>query len=120
MTRVLIVDDAAFMRQAIRIVLEKNGYEIAGEGVNGFDGYNKFCDLKPDLVTMDITMPDVNGIEGLKLIRKQDPSAAVIMISAMGQEHLVKEAILAGARAFVVKPFKEDYLLDTISKVSNS
>lgn len=117
-TRVLVVDDAAFMRQSIRLFLEKNGFEVVGEGVNGADGFEKFKDLKPDLVTMDITMPEVTGIEGVKMIMAHDPSAKVVMISAMGQEHMVKEAILAGARSFIVKPFQEDHFVQTLKKIA--
>lgn len=117
MRRVLIVDDAAFMRLAIRRMLEGNGFEVVGEADNGAEGIKKYFELKPDVVTMDITMPEVGGVEALKAIMGMDPKAKIIMCSAMGQECMVKEAVLAGARSFIVKPFKEEHVLQTINKV---
>lgn len=118
MIRVLIVDDAAFMRMAIKKVLEKNGFEVVGEAENGEVGYQKYMQLKPDVVTMDITMPEMTGIEALKEIRKFDPSAKVVMVSAMGQESLVREAIISGAKSFVVKPYKEEHIVQTLTSIA--
>ncbi|MGE5398589.1 MAG: response regulator [Chitinophagales bacterium] len=112
--RVLVVDDAIFMRNSIRIILEKNKIEVVGEAENGQIALEKYQQLKPDLVTMDVTMAEVDGLEGLKLIREYDPKAIVVMMSAMGQESIVKEAILAGAKAFIVKPFKEEHVIKTL------
>lgn len=119
MVKVLIVDDAAFMRMSIKMMLERNGFEVAGEAENGETAVKKYIDCKPDLVTMDITMPEMGGIDSLKLIRKYDPKAKVIMVSAMGQESMVKESILNGAKSFIVKPFKEEYVVETLTKVAS-
>ncbi|NLN81517.1 MAG: response regulator [Clostridiales bacterium] len=117
MKRVLVVDDAAFMRLVIRKLLEKNGFEVVAEAENGEIGVEKYKELRPDLVTMDITMPQANGIEALKKIREFDDKAKVVMISAMGQEVMVKEAILYGAKSFIVKPYKEEQVIETLQKV---
>lgn len=117
MKKVLIVDDAAFMRLSIKTMLEGNGYEIVGEAENGAIGVQMYKELRPDIVTMDITMPEMTGIEALKEIKAFDPSAKVIMLSAMGQEKMVKEAIISGAKTFIVKPFKEDHVVQTLNKV---
>lgn len=117
MKKVLIVDDASFMRISIRSMLEKYGFEIVGEAANGAMGVEMYKTLQPDIVTMDITMPEMTGIEALKEIKAFDPQAKVIMVSAMGQERMVKDAIISGAKTFIVKPFKEDRLFQTISKV---
>lgn len=119
LVKVLIVDDAAFMRMSIKMMLERNGFEVAGEAENGETAVKKYIDCKPDLVTMDITMPEMGGIDSLKLIRKYDPKAKVIMVSAMGQESMVKESILNGAKSFIVKPFKEEYVVETLTKVAS-
>ena len=105
------------MRMAIKTMLEKNGYEIIAEAENGAIGVEKYKELKPDIVTMDITMPEMGGIEALKVIREYDPKAKVVMLSAMGQESMVKEAVMSGAKSFIVKPFKEDQVLLTIQKI---
>jgi len=115
-SRILIVDDAAFMRMMIRDILVKNGYEIAGEASDGVQAIEKFKELRPDLVTMDITMPEMDGIQALKEIRKIDPNAKVIMCSAMGQQAMVIDAIQAGAKDFIVKPFQADRVLEAIKK----
>ena len=117
MPKVLIVDDSSFMRMAIKSVLEKNGYEIVGEAENGVMGVHMYKELKPDIVTMDITMPVMTGIDAVKSIMKYDPNAKIVMVSAMGQEDMVMESILAGAKTFIVKPLKYDYLLDIIKKL---
>jgi len=117
MKKLLIVDDAAFMRLSIRNMLLNYDIEIVGEAANGAIGVDLYKQLRPDVVTMDITMPEMTGIEALKAIKAFDPQAKVIMVSAMGQESMVKEAIIAGAKTFIVKPFKEDFLHQTLSKV---
>lgn len=115
--RVLIVDDAAFMRMMIRDILVKNGYEVAGEAANGSEAVLKYQELRPDVTTMDITMPEMDGITAVREIRKIDPNARIIMCSAMGQQAMVLDAIQAGARDFIVKPFQEDRVIDAIKKV---
>ncbi|MCE5284777.1 MAG: response regulator [Pelosinus sp.] len=115
-TKVLIVDDAAFMRMMIKDILSKNGYEIVGEAENGQKAVEKWTDLRPDLTTMDITMPEMDGISAVKEIKKIDPGAKVIMCSAMGQQAMVIEAIQAGARDFIVKPFQPDRVLEAVRK----
>ncbi|MEN8904531.1 MAG: response regulator [Clostridiales bacterium] len=117
MPRVLIVDDAAVMRLKLKIILEKNGFEVAGEAENGLVAIEKFKSLNPDVVTMDITMPKMSGLEALKEIKGVDSEAKVIMVSAMGQEVIVKEAVLGGAKTFIVKPFKEDHVVMTLNKI---
>ena len=114
---ILIVDDAAFMRMMIKDILTKNGYNVAGEAENGAKALEKYNELKPDLVLMDITMPEVDGIQALKNIKAADPSAKVVMCSAMGQESMVVEAIKLGALDFIVKPFKPERILQTVKKV---
>ena len=117
MARVLIVDDAAFMRMMIKDILEKNGYEIAGEAAYGAIAVEMYNKEKPDVVTMDITMPDMDGIEAVKNIRANDPNAKIIMCSAMGQQSMVMDAIKAGAKDFIVKPFQPDRVLEAVKKV---
>lgn len=114
--RILIVDDAAFMRMMIRDILTKNGYEVVGEAPDGSVAVEKFKELKPDLTTMDITMPEMDGIAALKEIKKLDPNAKVIMCSAMGQQAMVIDAIQAGAKDFIVKPFQADRVIEAIKK----
>lgn len=116
-TKVLIVDDAAFMRMMIKDILEKNGYEVVGEASNGLKAVEIYKAENPDVVTMDITMPDMDGIEAVKAIRTMDPSAKIIMCSAMGQQTMVMDAIKAGAKDFIVKPFQADRVLEAIKKV---
>ncbi len=115
--RVLVVDDAAFMRMMVKDILSKNGYEIVGEAENGAIALAKYQEMKPDLVTMDITMPEMDGITAVKEIKKVDPNAKIIMCSAMGQQAMVIEAIQAGARDFIVKPFQPDRVLEAVRKV---
>lgn len=111
MPRVLIVDDAAFMRNMIRDILVKNGFEVVGEAGNGNEAIRLFEELKPDIVTMDIVMPMKSGIEATREIVAKHPDARVVMCSALGQETLVMEAMDVGAKDFIVKPFKEDQVL---------
>ncbi len=117
--KILIVDDAAFMRMMIKDILTKNGYEIAGEAQDGREAVEKYKELEPDLVTMDITMPEMDGITALKEIKQIDPDAVVIMCSAMGQQAMVIDAIQAGAKDFIVKPFQADRVLEAIEKALN-
>lgn len=114
MKKILIVDDAVFMRVSLKTMLEKNGFEVIGEAVNGLEAIEKYSSLKPDIVTMDITMPEMSGLEAVKGIKKIDSNAKILMVSAMGQESLVREAIINGAKGFIVKPFKEEYLIKAI------
>lgn len=115
--RILIVDDAAFMRMMIKDILVNNGFEIAGEANNGLKAVELYKKDRPDLVTMDITMPDMDGITAVKEIRKFDPSAKIIMCSALGQQTMVMDAIQAGARDFIVKPFQPDRVIEALKKV---
>lgn len=114
--RVLIVDDAVFIRLTLKLMLEKNGYEVIGEAANGSEAILRYKELKPDLVTMDITMPQMDGITSLKAIKQMDPGAKVVMITALGHEAAVKNAILSGASGFIVKPFVEEQVIRGISK----
>ena len=115
--KVLIVDDASFMRAMIKDILVKNGYEVIGEARNGLDAFEKYKSLNPDIVTMDITMPEVDGIEAVRMIKEYDKSAKVIMCSAMGQQSMVIEALKAGAKDYIVKPFAADRVLAAINKI---
>ncbi len=114
---ILIVDDAAFMRMMIKDVLTKNGFTIAGEAENGVKAIDVFKESKPDLVIMDITMPEMDGIQAVKEIKKIDSSAKIIMCSAMGQQAMVIEAIQAGAKDFIVKPFQPERIVEAVKKV---
>ncbi|TCL66555.1 two-component system chemotaxis response regulator CheY [Hydrogenispora ethanolica] len=116
-SKVLVVDDAAFMRMMIKDILRKGGYEVVGEAEDGAKAIEKFKELRPDLVTMDITMPDMDGITAVKEIRKIDTNALIIMCSAMGQQAMVIDAIQAGAKDFVVKPFQPERVLEAVRKV---
>lgn len=118
MQKVLIVDDTIFMRVALRRLLEKSGFEVTGEAENGLIGVEKYKELQPDIVTMDITMPQMTGLEALREIMNFDPKAKVIIVSAMGQEPMVKEAIVNGAKSFIVKPFKEEHVVETLNKIA--
>ncbi|MDE5588777.1 MAG: response regulator [Acetatifactor sp.] len=114
---ILICDDAAFMRMMIKDILSKNGYNVAGEAENGMKAVEKFKEVTPDLVLMDITMPEMDGIAALKEIKKLDAGAKVIMCSAMGQQAMVIESIQAGAKDFIVKPFQAERVLEAVKKV---
>ncbi|QTX31655.1 response regulator [Aminithiophilus ramosus] len=114
--KVLIVDDAAFMRMMLKDILLKNGFEVIGEAENGKVGVQLFQELNPDLVTMDITMPEMDGISAVKEIKKLKAAAKVVMVSAMGQQSMVIEAIQAGASDFIVKPFQPDRVLESLRK----
>ena len=114
---ILVCDDAAFMRMMIKDILTKNGYNIAGEAENGLKAVEKYNETKPDLVLMDITMPEMDGIEALKKIKASDANASVIMCSAMGQQAMVIESIQSGAKDFIVKPFQADRVIEAVQKV---
>ena len=117
MAKILLVDDAAFMRKVIKDTLNKNGYTDVHEAVDGADAVEKYDELHPDLVMMDITMPNMDGLEALKAIRAKDPNANVVMCSAMGQESMVIDAVRSGAKDFIVQPFKPDRVLKTVSSI---
>jgi two-component system chemotaxis response regulator CheY len=116
MARVLVVDDAAFMRKMVTDALTKGGHEVVGEAGNGVEAIARYRDLKPDLMTLDITMPEKDGISALKDIMELDPNAKVVMCSALGQESKVLESIKLGAKDFVVKPFQPDRVIDAVGK----
>lgn len=115
--KVLIVDDAVFMRMKLRDILEKNGYEVVAEAQNGVEAVEFFKQERPDLVTMDITMPEMDGVAALKAIKAEDAGAKVVMCSAMGQQTMVMEAIQSGALDFIVKPFDADRVLQSLERV---
>lgn len=114
--RVLIVDDAAFMRMMLKDILVRNGFEVAGEAEDGVAAVRKYEELRPDAVTMDITMPEMDGVAAVKEIMRRDPAAKIIMCSAMGQQLMVMEAIQAGARDFIVKPFQQERVVQALQK----
>lgn len=117
MAKILIVDDAKFMRMILTNIIKKTEHEVVGEGENGLDAVRLYSETKPDLVTMDITMPEMGGVEAVREIKREFPDAKIIMCSAMGQQKIVVEAIEAGAKDFIVKPFDESRVIDTISRV---
>ncbi|WP_408070440.1 response regulator [Butyrivibrio sp. JL13D10] len=120
MANILIVDDSRTSRRVLKDMLERHGHSVVQEATNGQEGFDDYTKLKPDLVTMDITMPVMDGIEGLKLIRKFDPHAKVVMITAAGQNEKVKEAVENGAVEFITKPLDEDTVISAIDKVMQS
>lgn len=113
---VLIVDDALFMRMMIKDILGKEGFEVVAEAENGIEAVKKYAELRPDLVTMDIVMPEMDGIEAVRNILKFDPEARVLMCSAMGQQPLVVEALEAGAMDFIIKPFHPTKVVEAVRK----
>ena len=117
MANILIVDDASFMRMMIKDILTKGGFNVVGEAENGVKGVEKYKELQPDLVIMDITMPEMDGIQADKEIKNTNPDAKIIMCSAMGQQAMVIEAIQAGAKDFIVKPFQNDRVVEAVKKV---
>jgi two-component system chemotaxis response regulator CheY len=118
MARILVTDDAAFMRMMLKDILTKGGHTIVGEAADGNEAVQQYDALKPDIVTMDITMPSMDGIAAVKAIKSQYPNAKIIMCSAMGQQGMVMDAIHSGASDFIVKPFNADRVLDAIKKVA--
>ena len=119
MAKILIVDDSRTSRKMLRNILESNGHEIIDEAVNGQEGVQKFQALKPDVVTLDITMPVVDGVEALKMIKALDPESKVVMVTAAGQKNKMIECIKAGANEFLTKPFEQQEIVDVINKMSN-
>ncbi len=117
MARILIVDDSKFMRMTLSKILQEGKHEVVGEAENGKQAVEMNKQLLPDLITMDITMPEMNGVEALKAIKKEFPSAKIIMCSAMGQQKMIVELIEAGAKDFIVKPFEENRVLEAIKRV---
>ncbi|MBT9148255.1 MAG: Chemotaxis protein CheY [Syntrophomonadaceae bacterium] len=115
--RVLITDDTAFMRMTLKNILEKNGYQVVGEAEDGQVAVDKYIELRPDLVTMDITMPRMDGITAIKKIIEANPEAKIVVCSAMGQKALVIEALSAGAKDFIVKPFQAERIINAVQKV---
>lgn len=118
MARILITDDAAFMRMMLRDILTQGGHEVVGEAANGIEACDLYTQHKPDLVTMDITMPQMDGIAALKKIMTDNPGAKIIMCSAMGQQAMVIEAIQSGAKDFIVKPFQAQRVLEAVKKLT--
>ena len=117
MKTVLVVDDSSLMRRLIKNIIIKNGYQVVGEAVNGKLGVEKYMELRPDIVTLDMVMDEMNGLEALKLIIEENPDANVIMVSSMGQDIIIREAILSGAKNFLLKPFDEKQVLDAFNKL---
>ncbi|WP_079914553.1 response regulator [Paenibacillus sp. 32352] len=117
MAKILVVDDAAFMRMVLKNMLTEEGHEVIAEAANGVEAVQAYTSLRPDLVTMDITMPELDGVGALKEIRKVDSGAKIIMCSAMGQKAMVVEAITAGAKDFIVKPFQKERVMESVHKV---
>lgn len=117
MAKILVVDDAAFMRMMVKDTLTKNGYSDLYEAADGVQAVEMYNEIKPDLVIMDITMPNMDGLEALKAIKGQNPQAQVVMCSAMGQEAMVIDAIKSGAKDFIVKPFKPDRIIKTVEQL---
>jgi two-component system chemotaxis response regulator CheY len=117
--KVLIVDDAPVIRSLLKNILIRNGFDVVGEAGDGSEALEKYKELSPDAVTMDITMPDVNGIEGVKLILSHDPNAKIVMISAIDQRKYLLEAIKAGATDYIVKPFEDDRVVSALEKATS-
>ena len=117
MYKILVVDDAGFMRKMVQTHLNKAGYDNFIEGADGQQAVDLYREQNPDLVIMDITMPNLDGIEALRQIKTEDPEAKIVMCSAMGQESMVMEAIKLGALDFIVKPFKQERIIQTVSKI---
>ena len=117
MAKVLIVDDASFMRMTIRQMIEPHGHEVVGEAGDGVEAVKKFIEVKPEVVLLDITMPEMNGVEALKRMKELEPTAKVIICSAMGQQAMVAQAIQSGAKDFIVKPFQAERVIEAVKKV---
>ncbi len=120
MGRILIVDDTMFMRTLLKNILFSGGHDIVGEAADGTEAVAMYLELKPDLVTMDVVMPKMNGIEALKAIKAADPAAKVIMCTAVGQEQMVKLAVKSGAKGYIVKPFQAPKVLEEVKNVLNA
>ena len=117
MAKVLVVDDAAFMRMTIKKMIESEGHTVVGEAGNGVEAVQKYMEIQPDVVMLDITMPEMNGVDALKRIKELDPNAKVIICSAMGQQAMVAQAIQSGAKDFIVKPFEKDRIIAALKRV---
>ena len=117
MKRILIVDDAVFIRQSLKIMLERNGFEVAGEADNGEKAIDQYKQLSPDIVTMDITMPVMDGIEAVQEIKKLDKNANIVMMTALGQQSMVKKAIELGVKGFIIKPFSEQKIIKVLKEL---
>lgn len=117
MSRVLVVDDALFMRNSLGMILKEGGHTVVGQGADGEEAVLLYEALKPDLVTLDITMGPVNGIEALKRIVALDPHARVLMVSAMGQQPIMAEAVALGAKGFIIKPFRKETVLRAVERI---
>lgn len=118
MKRVLIADDAIFMRKVLGDILTKNGYEVVGEASDGREAVEKYLLIKPEFMTLDITMPVMDGMEALQIIKRIDKNCKVLMVSAMGQESMIMDSIRAGAKGFIVKPFREGDVLEQVRKLN--
>jgi two-component system chemotaxis response regulator CheY len=116
--RVLIADDAAIMRAMIKNILTDNGFEVVGEAADGEEAVAKYLELRPDIITMDIVMPKLDGINAVKSILSKDPGAKILMCSSLGQQQMVVDAIRAGAKAFITKPFEAPKLLETVNRLA--
>lgn len=117
MKSVLVVDDIAFMRASLKMIIERNGFKVVAEADNGMTAVQKYKENRPDIVTMDITMPVCDGIKAVKMIKDFDSEAKIVMISNMGQEEFIKEAVFAGAKGFIVKPFREEFVVQALGKL---
>ena len=120
MSKLMIVDDAAFMRESIKMMIKGEGFDIVAEAANGEEAIQKYLECAHDIMTMDITLPVIDGIEALKAIKAKDPVAKVIMVSAMGQEPLIREAVISGASNFIVKPFQKAKLLEVLNSLAKA
>ena len=117
MKTVLIVDDSSIMRRIMKNILTKNGYEVVGEAADGKTGVKKYKDLRPDIVTMDVVMDEMDGLEALSRIMGENPDASVVMVSSMGQEIMVRDAIVLGAKNYLLKPFDEQQVIAALGKL---
>lgn len=117
MKRILVADDSMFMRQMLKELLPKDSFSVIGEACTGKEALAKYNELHPDLVTMDITMPDMDGITAVKKIMETNPNAKIVMVSAMGQKPMIKEALEAGAKDFIVKPFDREKIISTLNNL---
>lgn len=118
--KVLIADDSLFVRTRLRRIMTEAGHEVTGEAENGREALERYVENPPDVVTMDITMPEVDGLEAIRMIRSHDPDARIVVISAMGQENVVREALKSGARGFIIKPFVPEKVLREIETVTGA
>lgn len=118
MKTVLIVDDSKFIRFKLKTIIEDSGFQVVGEAENGLKAVQRYWDLRPNIITLDITMPEMDGLQALKHIRAMDRYVKIVMVSAMGQEHMVLDAIKAGANGFILKPFQENKVIETLNTLT--